>query len=69
MTDWHRTGRTSPVDSRTFPGGHALVVRREGGRWEGTVTLTVDAGDDAKARAKVDALIGRLVDAETECAG
>lgn len=36
------------------------MSRGEGGKWTGLIVVRVNAGDDAKARAKVDEIVGFL---------
>jgi hypothetical protein len=62
---WRRIGRTSPLHVAHAPGMDARVERGEGGRWVGTLTVRVEAGDDAKARAKVEAMAARIGDADS----
>lgn len=57
---WRRIGRTSPLYVVLAPAWDARVERGEGGRWVGTLTVRVEAGDDRKARAKVEAMMERL---------
>jgi hypothetical protein len=57
---WSKIGRTNPLhiahDGRVF----ATVQRGDGGKWTGTLTLRIDAGDPTKAKAKIAALFVRL---------